>query len=399
MLREEMGFTPCRGDPDVWMRPARKANGERYYEYLLVYVDDILAISEDPKAILDVLDSHFLLKADSIGEPSTYLGATISKHMLDGDDRYTWAIGPVKYLKEALRVVKQRIEPLGLKLKTKVTNQMPSNYRPELDSTEYLVDDAALLYMQFIGILRWLVELGRVDVCTEVSMMSAYNAMPRMGHLHAVLHIFAYLQHHIDRRLVLDASYNSHLPQLQKHDWKEFYPWAHDEIPTDTPEPLGQQVELVMFVDASHAANLVTRQSRTGVLIYVNKAPIIWYSKKQNSVETSSFGSEAQALKTGVELLEGLRYKLRMMGVPMSGYCHTCVDNMSVVNNASIPESTLKKKSNSIAYHYVRSKSAADIIRVAYENTKTNIADMLTKVHSGPIRQRLVDMVMYPGDY
>ena len=66
---------------------------------------------------------------------------------------------------------------------------------------------------------------------------------------------------------------------------------------------------------ASHATNLVTRQSRTGVLIYVNKAPIIWYSKKQNSIETSSFGSEFMALKAGVELLEGLVYKLQMMGV------------------------------------------------------------------------------------
>jgi len=59
------------------------------------------------------------------------------------------------------------------------------------------------------------------------------------------------------------------------------------------------------------------------------------------------------ALKNGVELLEGPIYKIQMMGVPIEGYCHTCVHNMSVVNNTSIPESTLKKKSKSIAYHYV----------------------------------------------
>ena len=110
------------------------------------------------------------------------------------------------------------------------------------------------------------------------------------------------------------------------------------------PEPLGLGVELTMFVDASDATNLVTRQSRSGVLIYVNKAPIIWFSKKQDSIETSSFGSKFMALKTGVELLEGLIYKLQMMGVPIEGYCHTCVDNMSVVNNTSILESVLKKK-------------------------------------------------------
>ena len=163
----------------------------------------------------------------------------------------------------------------------------------------------------------------------------------------------------------------------------------------DMPEPRGKAVQITMFVDASHAANLITRQSRTGVLIFVNRAPIIWYSKKQNSIETSSFGSEFMALKTGVEMLEALRYKLRMMGVPLDGYAHVKVDNMSVVKNSSVPESTLKKKSNSIAYHYVRSKCAADIIRVAYENTKTNLSDMLTKAQSGPVRKELASKVMF----
>ncbi len=71
---------------------------------------------------------------------------------------------------------------------------------------------------------------------------------------------------------------------------------------------------------------LVTRQSRTGVLIYVNKAPIVWYSKKQNSIESSSFGSEFMALKTGVELLEGLIYELQMIGVSLLSYFRICLD-------------------------------------------------------------------------
>ena len=102
------------------------------------------------------------------------------------------------------------------------------------------------------------------------------------------------------------------------------------------------------------------------------------------------------ALKTGMELLlEGVRYKLRMMGVEIDGHAHVRVDNMSVVNNSSIPESTLKKKSNSIAYHYVRSKVAANIARIAYEPSGSNLADMLTKIQPGPVRQRLVQQVLY----
>lgn len=397
-LKEEMEFVQCRGDMDVWRKPAVKKNGEKYYEYIFVYVDDLMAVSENPRAILNKLGSHYLLKPDSIAEPTTFLGATISKRFLDDSDDYpTWTIGSSKYLVEALRVVKSRINDskYNLSLKSKVSATLPSGYKPELDSTNFVDDETGIFYMQLIGILRWLVELGRIDVCAEVSMMSAYNAMPRVGHFHAVLHLFAYLQTNANKEIAMDSKYQDHLPHLEKAEWAEFYPWAKDELPPDMPKALGRAVKFLMFVDASHASNLVTRQSRTGVIIYVNRAPILWYSKKQNSVETSSFGSEFAALKTGVELFEGLRYKLQMMGVPIDGYCHTCVDNNSVVMNTSRPESTLKKKSNSVAYHYVRSKCAADLIRITWEGTKTNVADMLTKIHSGPERKRIADMVMY----
>ena len=147
------------------------------------------------------------------------------------------------------------------------------------------------------------------------------------------------------------------------------------------PKALGFAVKITMLVDAS---NLVTCQSRTGVLLFVNYVAIIWYSKKQNSVQTSSFGSEFTALKQGVELLEGLRYKLRIMGVPIDGYCYTYVYNNSVVANASRSESTLQKKSNSVAYNYVRSKSAADILRITWEGMETDIADIWRKIDTGP---------------
>ena len=93
--------------------------------------------------------------------------------------------------------------------------------------------------------------------------------------------------------------------------------------------------------------------------------------------------------------MKGLRYKLRMMGIPIEGPAHIKVDNMSVFNNASKPESVLKKKSNSIAYHYVRENVAAGVIRIGWEPSETNLADMLTKTQSGPTRSRLARMVLF----
>ena len=76
----------------------------------------------------------------------------------------------------------------------KADTPLTTTYRPELDvSSELNVADAAY-YQSLIEILRWMVELGRVDVCLEVSMMSSHLALPREGHLEHVLHIFAYLK-------------------------------------------------------------------------------------------------------------------------------------------------------------------------------------------------------------
>jgi hypothetical protein len=79
-------------------------------------------------------------------------------------------------------------------------------------------------------------------------------------------------------------------------------------------------------------------------------APIIWYSKQQNTVETSTFGSEFIALKTAVEVIEGLRYKIHMMGIELDGATKVFCDNSSIVTNFTKPESTLKcSKHNSVA--------------------------------------------------
>ena len=119
--------------------------------------------------------------------------------------------------------------------------------------------------------------------------------------------------------------------------------------------PTCQNLGFVMHakVDADHASDTITRRSRTGFLVYLNCAPIYWWSKKQNSVESSSFGSEFIAMKQCCEYVRGLRYKLRMMGIPCEDPTFLFGDNQSVLANTTIPDSTLKKKSQSIAYHFV----------------------------------------------
>ena len=109
-------------------------------------------------------------------------------------------------------------------------------------------------------------------------------------------------------------------------DWSDFYRGAKELIPLDAPEPRGKPILCTTFVDSDHAGDTVTRRSRTGVLVFLNTAPIIWKSAKQLSIETSSFGLEFTAMKVATEIIEGLRFKLRMMGVPLDGPAHVKAD-------------------------------------------------------------------------
>ncbi|KAL7568160.1 hypothetical protein ACA910_020855 [Epithemia clementina (nom. ined.)] len=110
----------------------------------------------------------------------------------------------------------------------------------------------------------------------------------------------------------------------------------------------------------------------------------MWYSKQQNTVETSTFGSEFVAMKTAIEMIEAFRYKLRMMSIPIDSETNVFCINESVFKNATQPESTLKKKHNAIAYHCSCEAQAAGIVRFAWEEGETNLADILTKLLPGP---------------
>ena len=116
-------------------------------------------------------------------------------------------------------------------------------------------------------------------------------------------------------------------------------------------------------------------------------APIIWYSKRQNTVEAASFGSEFVAMRLACEMVKSLRYKLRMFGVPLDGPANVFGDHQSVVTNVSTPESTLKKKHNSIAYHLCRETIAAGIILLRKVVSTKNLADLFTKSLDPATRQ------------
>ena len=200
------------------------------------------------------------------------------------------------------------------------------------------------------------------------------------GHLEQVHHIFGYLKDWPKWKLF----FNPQHPELDErsfttYDWYDFYRDTKEPVLGDMPAPRGQVVSTHCFVDSDHVANTVMQCSQTGLLLFVNRAPVTWFSKRQNTVETSTFGSEFITMKTVVEHIEALRYKLWMFGIPIEGPTNVFCNNKAVFKNTSIPDSTLKKKHTSICYHRAREAVTARTMRVANEGTVTNLANLFTK--------------------
>ena len=270
---------------------------------MLVYVDDLMCIIHKALETMSELQRFTKFKRDKVEDPTMYLGATLEKKRLG--DKDMWTMSSRDYIKAAIDTVEDQMEVFALKFPSKAVAPMIQGYAPDFDASEELDSKGVTFFQEMILILRWAIEIGRVDIYLEVSIISAFQASPRCGHLEQLRHVFAFLKKNPKLTLYFDPNEPSLDPNMftgnEPHDFCEFYCDAEEQLPNNMTKPRGRGVTTTAFFDASHAANKVTRRSHTGYIIFVNKAPIIWYSKRQNTVETSTFGSEFIAMKTCVE--------------------------------------------------------------------------------------------------
>ena len=252
---------------------------------------------------------------------------------------------------------------------------------PELDESDLLFGKDISIYQMLLGCAQWAIRLGRFDIQYAVNTLARYGTMPRLGHYKRMLKVFGYLKHNVRPRIMFDPrSLDLSTIDFIKEDWIDLYPGAQEAMPPDLPKAMNKTpVQLTAFLDASHASDMVTGRSTTGYILFVGMTPVKWYSKRQNTVETSSYGAELVAMRIAVEAILELRYMLRMMGIAIEPTSNILCDNMSVVINMQFPSSNLKKKHNAVAYHRCREAVAAGIIRVGHIKSIENIADIMTK--------------------
>ena len=168
-----------------------------------------------------------------------------------------------------------------------------------------------------------------------------------------------------------------------------------EEDPHQIPEPLVKPVYAECFVDADHGLNVVTRRLHSKIFLFVNNALIKSFSKRQNTVKSSTFGPELVALRISRDMIVEIIIKLKMFGVPLARPENLFCDNNWVVKNTSIPESTLSKKHNAINYHCVHESASAGIMCVGKEDMEMNLANPLTKFLPYSLKQELIGFIIY----
>jgi hypothetical protein len=276
-----MGFTPSKAEADIWMR----AN-DGLYEYIAVYVDDLLVAARDPKLIVQTLQEKHKFKLNVVGSHTYHENMFVFK--------------PCEY-----------------------TSPLEKGDHPEVDCSEELDNKGIKRYQTMIVCLQWAVSLGRFDIQTATMTMLRFSSAPqqghldrlkldiqtatmtmsrfrsaqRQGHLVRLKGIYGYLKKFSSAAIQVQTL----IPDLgnlpdQDFDWcYTVYGNLHELIPTHNPDPLGNCVTTVTYTDANLHHDILTGRSVTGILHLCNQTLIDWYSKRQATVETATFGSEFTA--------------------------------------------------------------------------------------------------------
>ncbi|KAG7368718.1 hypothetical protein IV203_031461 [Nitzschia inconspicua] len=269
----------------------------------------------------------------------------------------------------------------GSKARINVYSPLEKGDHPELDTSEFLETDDTLKYQSLIGSMQWVILLGRFDIATAVMTLSSYRAVPRIGHLDRAKRIVSYLMRFKDaciRYRTNEPDYTD-LPERPSEWDRSIYGDVEELLPHDAPKPLGRTVVLTHYVDANLYHDWITGRSVTGILSLLNQTPIDWYSKKQSTVETATYGSEFVATRICIDRAVDLRTTLRYLGVPLAHRDVVFGDNESVVNSSMRLDAKLHKRHNALSFHRVREAIAAGYIQYFHMPGKTNPADVLSK--------------------
>lgn len=337
-----LNFTPCKAELDIWMR-----ENHGLYEYIAVYVDDLAIASIDPKSIVDYLISVQKFKLKATGPIKYHLGCDYARDE-DGTSCYL----PTKYIE---KMIEAYTSMFGCKPKQNVSSPLEKGDHPELDNTEFLDDEGIQRYQSLIGTMQWAISLRIFDINTAIMSLSSFRTAPRLGHMERIKRVYGCISkmRHSSIHIRTEEPDYSDIPE-QIFDWDySIYGNVREDLPNDLPKALGKPVTLTHYVDANLYHDVMTGRSVTGILHLINKTPIDWYSKKQITVATSTYGSEFVAAKTCVDEVIEIRNLLCYLGVPINSKSCMFGDNRTAVDSSTISEAKIHKRHVMLSFHRV----------------------------------------------
>ena len=360
------GFSPSRADPDVWIKLSKD---KTYYEYIASHVDDIIVVSKEPERYIDMFKKIYPLR-NVEKDPDFYLGNNMKR-----ESSSKIKVSLEKYIKEVIRKFEKKH---GTFRKENVPHS--PNDHPELDDSPFLDSLGITEYQSVIGVCQWIAISARMDITFAVSSLSRFSSKPREGHMRRALKIIGYLKKYPKKGYIIDPRepVENIVFSKVKADFGNQYD-RDEEIDEKLPQPIMDEVSTTIFVDSNHGHDLVTGKSVTGIIVFVGRTPIKYFSKRQSSVQTSTFGAEFVSLKRAVEEAITIRYYLRSMGVSITKPTVVYGDNMSAIRNSIDPSSPLKKKYLALAYHFCREHFSAGVVDIRKVHTKDNVSDPFTK--------------------
>eukprot|EP00977_Amphora_coffeiformis_P011219 scaffold2692_cov115-Amphora_coffeaeformis.AAC.2 len=347
-----LGFTPTYADPDVWIR-----DGGDCYEYIVVYVDNIFTALKEPVIFYDAIQSKpWNYKLKNVKEPKYHLGGDFFR-----DSDGTFCYGAQTYVKR----MSENYEQLFGEPPKEYHSPMERGDQPELDVTMELRTDDIMKFQSMIGAVQWTVSLSRFDVAHAVMSLGRFRAKPRQGHLERLCRLIGYMKKRRGGAIRFRTGipdWENAFPEPIKYDWMEtVYGTPPEEVDSKAPTPKGR--------------------------MFLNQTPIDWFSKRQNQVETATYGSEFMAARQATEQIIDLRYTLRSFGVPLDGPAWLFGDNKSVVTSSTIPHSTLGKR--------FREAIAGGWLRFKHIPGAENPADVLTKSLAWNVLKTYIEPLLF----
>ena len=219
-------------------------------------------------------------------------------------------------------------------------NPLPAEVHPESP----LLDDQGLkLYQTLIGMAQWACTIGHLDISFAVSSLSRFSTAPCEGHLQLAIYMFGYLKKYPNCNLVIDSGSLLVPEELTsstfQRDFLEDYPDAQEELDPTMLVAFGSELETAIFFDADHAHDQKTCRSISRIIQFVRCTPVLWSSRRQGCIATSTYCAEFIVMRQAIEEAISLCYMLCSLGISVTNPTNLYGDNFGLIQSASIPDS------------------------------------------------------------